>query len=336
MSKDVEFKTVDCLVIGAGVAGLTAATYLARFRRSVTVVDAGQSRASLIPLSHNCPGYPDGIAGPDLLARLRAQASRYGVRIIAGTVQNLSLQEDRTFLALTESTHIRARKVLLATGVIDVEPAFPGLDDAVHRGLVRHCPVCDGYEVIGKKVAVIAQDTEALKEALFIRTFTADLTLFTLGDSVAFSDEDREKLKTAGITVIEDGIPALRMEGDRIAALQTCSGKEYEFDSIYSALGDTVRSDLALSLGADHAPDRTLIVNQHMATSVAGLYAAGDVVHSLDQIAVAFGEAATAATAMHNCLTEEGWLAGDRGRAANIDHSPADHRAIGKDVHDGN
>ncbi|MDI7047738.1 hypothetical protein QMN58_30020, partial [Escherichia coli] len=107
---------------------------------------------------------------------------------------------------------IRARKVLLATGVIDVEPAFPGLDDAVHRGLVRHCPICDGYEVIGKKVAVIAQDTEALKEALFIRTYTADLTLFTLGHSVAFSEEDRQKLTTAGITVIEDGIPALRME----------------------------------------------------------------------------------------------------------------------------
>ncbi|MBB4518318.1 MULTISPECIES: NAD(P)/FAD-dependent oxidoreductase [Burkholderiaceae] len=330
MSKELELESVDCLVIGAGVAGLTAAIYLARFRRSITVVDAGQSRASVIPLSHNCPGYPDGIAGPDLLARLRAQASRYGVSIVAGTVQNLSMQEDRTFLALTESTRIQARKVLLATGVIDVEPAFPGLVDAVHRGLVRHCPICDGYEVIGKKVAVIAQDTEAVKEALFIRTYTADLTLFTLGHSAAFSDEDRQKLKTAGVTVIEEGIPALRMEGDRIAALQTLSGKEYEFDSVYSALGDTVRSDLALSLNADHAPDRTLIVDQHMATSVAGLYAAGDVVHSLDQIAVAFGEAATAATAMHDCLNAEGWAAGDRARAGNVEHSPPDDQTMRK------
>lgn len=312
MNKPPTSQSVDCLVIGAGVAGLTAATYLARYRRSIQVIDAGESRASLIPVSHNCPGYPDGIAGNDLLARLRTQALRYGVSVTAATVGELSRQEDGTFLASTAHTRIQARKVLLATGVVDIEPALPDLKDAVHRGLVRHCPICDGYEVIGKRVAVIAQDNEALKEALFIRTYTADLTLFTLGHKGAFSGTDRQKLETAGIAVIEEGIPALRMEGDRIAALQTHGGKEYQFDSIYSALGDTVRSDLALALGASHAPDRTLIVDQHMMTSIAGLYAAGDVVHSLDQIAVAFGEAAIAATSMHDRLNTEGWVAGYR------------------------
>lgn len=316
MNQNMAPESIDCLVIGAGPAGLTAATYLARFRRTIQVIDAGESRASLIPISHNCPGYPDGISGRDLLARLRAQASRYGVSISAGSVGKLAKQEDGSFLASTAHAQTRARMVLLATGVVDIEPAFPGLADAVRRGYVRHCPICDGYEVIGKKVAVIAQDSEAMKEALFIRTYASELTLFTLGNKLALCAEDHQKLQSAGIAVVEEGIPALRMEGDRIAALQTLSGKEYEFDAVYSALGDQVRSDLALALGANRAADKTLMVDDHNATSVAGLYAAGDVVHSLDQIAVAFGEAAIAATSMHDRLNTEGRVAGYRPSAA--------------------
>jgi thioredoxin reductase (NADPH) len=308
-------ESVDCLVVGAGPAGLTAATYLARFRRTIQVIDGGESRASLIPISHNCPGYPDGVCGPDLLVRLRAQASRYGVSVTAGSVRKLARQPDGGFLASTADAQIRARMVLLATGVVDIEPAFPGLQDAVRRGYVRHCPICDGYEVIGKKVAVIAQHSEAVKEALFIRTYASELTLFTLGKELALGEEDYQRLTSAGIAVIEEGVPALRMEGDRIAAVQTLSGKEYSFDSVYSALGDNVRSDLALDLGANHAADKTLIVDEHQATSIAGLYAAGDVVHSLDQIAVAFGEAAIAATSMHDRLNTEGWVTGYRTRS---------------------
>lgn len=300
---------VDCLVIGAGPAGLTAATYLARFRRSVQVIDASESRASLIPISHNCPGYPDGVSGNDLLARLRAQASRYGVSVIAGSVERLSRLEDGTFLASSPRAKTKAKKVLLATGVVDIEPAFPGLNDAVRRGYVRHCAICDGYEVIGRKVAVIAQNQNAMKEALFIRTYAADLTLFALG---SLGEEDHQRLKSAGITVIEGAMPALRLEQDKILTLQTVNGKEYRFDAVYSVLGNQVRSGLAVSMGARHAPDMTLIVDQHQETSVAGLYAAGDVVHSLDQIAVAFGEAAIAATSMHNGLNSEGWTSGYR------------------------
>ncbi|WP_454734125.1 hypothetical protein [Cupriavidus basilensis] len=154
-------------------------------------------------------------------------------------------------MASTEQRQIQARKVLLATGVIDIEPAFPGLTDAIHCGLVRHCVICDGYEVIGKKAAVIAQDNEAIKEALFIRTYASELTLFTLGNKVALSEEDHQRLKAAGIAVVEEGIPALRVEGTRIAALQTHSGKEYQFDTLYSAGRQCeVRSRLRLGRGS--------------------------------------------------------------------------------------
>ena len=297
---------IDCLIVGAGPAGLVAATYLARFRRRIQVIDAGESRASLIPISHNCPGYPDGISGHDLLDRLREQAHRYGVSVTTGVVEKLTREEDGGFLASTANTHTKARMVLLATGVVDMGPPLPGLDDAVRGGNIRYCPICDGYEVIGKKVALIAQDSEAVKEALFIRTYAAELTLFTLGNRLALTDDDRRKLEEANIVVVEEGMPDLRIEGQQRTALQTRNGKAYRFDAVYAALGDNVRSNLALDLGAAHAPDRTLRVDEHKCTSVPGLYAAGDVVYSLDQIAVAFGEAASAATSIHDRLNAEG------------------------------
>lgn len=284
---------------------MTAAVYLARFRRSLCVVDAGASRASLIPLSHNCPGYPEGIAGTALLDRMRAQAARFGVEVETGLVEKLARQDDGLWIAETEDSTFNARKVLLATGVVDVEPAMPGLADAVRRGYIHHCPICDGYEVIGKKVALIATHSKAVREALFIRTFARDLTLFTMGRELVLPAEDVRRLARAGINIVRENVPELRIAGDRIAAMCTRSGIEYQFDAIYSALGTRVRSELALRLGAAHAADATLIVDEHMATSVAGLYAAGDVVHSLDQLAVAFGEAAVAATAIHNELSDE-------------------------------
>src|ERR1700759_4259826 len=139
----------DCVGVGAGPAGLTAAIYLARFRRDVRVIDAGQSRAARIPLSHNHPGFPDGVRGKTLLARMRRQAERYGARVEAGRVVSLERAEDGVRVGPTLGA-LRARKVILATGVIDNAPEIAGLEDAVACGLVRICPICDGYEVIGQ------------------------------------------------------------------------------------------------------------------------------------------------------------------------------------------
>lgn len=119
-------RTVDCLIVGGGPAGLTAAIYLSRFRRTLAIVDEGFSRAALIPVSHNLPGYPDGIAGPRLLALLRAQARRYEATLRTGVVTGIRLLTDGRFSASIEaasgSEQIVARNVLLATGVCDIEP----------------------------------------------------------------------------------------------------------------------------------------------------------------------------------------------------------------------
>jgi len=293
---------IDCLIVGAGPAGLLAAIYLARFRRHIQVIDSGSSRASLIPVSHNYPGFPEGISGSDLLFRLHAQAERYGVSILAGEVESLEKQEEDIFLASWQGHQQRAHKVLLATGGVDIEPELPGLEHAIRCGYLRHCPVCDGYEVIDQKVGIIGFDRDSIKEALFLRTYTADLTLLTLGRKLDASAQQREKLDNADIRIIEDPISKLILKDNKIEALQMGNDKEYRFDTLYSALGTQVRSQLAFALGAKRHKQGALLVDAHQQTSIPGLYAAGDVVKGLNQISVAFGHAATAACHIHNHL----------------------------------
>jgi thioredoxin reductase len=145
---------VDSLIVGGGPAGLTAATYLGRFRRSVVIVDDGDSRLKRIPLSRNIPGFPEGVSGRDMHARLMQQAGRYGARLLSGRVAAIA-HEDGLFCAETPAGLLRAKTVLLATGVAVADPEIDGLDDAVRLGLIRYCPICDGFEAGGRRIAVL-------------------------------------------------------------------------------------------------------------------------------------------------------------------------------------
>lgn len=293
---------MDCLIVGAGPAGLTAATYLARFRRRVLVVDNGASRASWIPVSHNMPGFPDGIAGPELLDRMRSQTLQYGAEALNGKVERLQALPDGGFAAEIDGRSIRAKRVLLATGGLDVEPELPGVRDAVRRGLVRYCPICDAYEIMGQRVALIASGKCRVKEALLLRAYTADLTVLTLGQALHISAEERAQLGEAGIRILEAPVAELSMDGDKIAAWHMEGGGRHVFDTVYTALGIRTRSGLATALGAEADEDGALIVGDHQRTSVPGLYAAGDVVRGLSQVCVATGQAAVAATHMNASL----------------------------------
>lgn len=292
---------MDCLVIGAGPGGLTAAVYLARYRRDFLVVDAGASRAGWIPVSHNLPAFPDGIPGPELLARMRAAAERHGARVEAGEVRRLERAGDG-FAADLGGRTVTARRVLLATGVDDVQPELPDLEDAVRRGLVRVCPICDAYEARDRKVAIIGYGKCRVREALLLRTYTTDLTLLTLGRELELTGEERAELREAGVRLVEEPVSAIAAEGDQVAAWRMSSGVEHRFDVLYTALGLRARSGLATALGAGHDSDGALVVDDHQRTSVPGLYAAGDVVRGLGQVSVATGQAAIAATAINNSL----------------------------------
>ena len=301
MSADV----LDALVVGGGPAGLTAAIYLARFRRRFRVIDAGASRASWIPLSHNHAGFPDGVTGNDLLARMRAQAERYGARIESGTVASVQRDEGGFTVRTEDGRAVRARTVLAASGVIDLEPELPNLYQAVQRGLIRHCPICDGFEVIDHRIGVIGHGTDALGEALFLRTYSRDVTLLTLGVSMNLEESDARRMAEAGLRAVEEPVVEVHSEAGRIAALTTASGERLTFDTLYSALGTVPRTDPVRGLGVRTSPDGRLVVDRHQQTGMEGLYAAGDVVDGLNQIAVAMGQAAVAVSAIHRRLRNE-------------------------------
>lgn len=294
----------DVLIVGAGPAGLTAATYLGRFLRRVIVADAGEPRACWIPLSHNMPGFPAGITGAAILSRLREQAEEYGAVIEAGEVESVRPDGDG-FVARLNGRDLHVRAVLLATGVIDHHPDLPGVERAIARSLVRICPICDAYEARGKAVAIIGNDDRGVREAAFLRTYSDRVTLIHVGDAAALSE--RAALTRLGVALIEGPIEEVRLEGDRVTAL-SWAGRFEAFDLVYSALGTSPNASLAEALGLGRDTDNCLVVDSHQATGIPGLYAAGDVVRGLNQIAVATAEAAIAATAIHNRLRKKDGL----------------------------
>ena len=293
----------DCLIIGGGPAGLTAATYLARFHRKVLVVDSGDSRARWIPLTHNCPGFPDGVTGPNLLRRLKEQAVQYGAEMMSGFVQSLKTGDDGTFTIDTPMP-VRARTVLIATGIVDTLPAVADAEAAMQAGRLRLCPICDGYEASDDRIGIMGAGIDVLRKALFMRSFSPRVTMLLTGSSEDLPLEAREMAAQADIPIVECDQHAIHIAPEEASA-HLPDGQKLIFDTIYPAMGCSIRSDLATALGADCDDTSSLLVDNHQRTSVAGLYAAGDVVHEVNQLAVAFGHAAIAASHIHNSLADQ-------------------------------
>jgi thioredoxin reductase (NADPH) len=199
-----------------------------------------------------------------------------------------------------------ARTILLATGVKNRRPLIDEAlhDEAVARGLIRYCPICDGFEVTDRKVGVIGSGASGLAEAVFLRGYSADISLIAPDTPHEFDGADRAQIDRLGIVLL-DG-PCQPIEIDDNSILVTTADGEHRFDSIYPALGSDTRVELARQVGAKLAGDTSCItVDAHQRTSIPGLYAAGDVVIGLDQISHAMGEGGVAATTIRNDLAKK-------------------------------
>jgi thioredoxin reductase (NADPH) len=291
--------TYDCLIIGAGPAGLTAATYLARFRRNIVVLDGGRSRARWIPASHNCPGFPFGVAGNELLARYRTHAQKYGATIVETQVKTL-LKQDDGFIASDGESEWRARHAILATGVVDRVPDMANVEDAIHRGVVRLCAVCDGYEARDEVIGVLAPAADALDHAEYLRTFSRRVVALVMDASGVVDRALRERAERAGVTLYP--APERLSLSDKGCRADFANGSTLHLDTLYPVLGADAQSGLVSALGARLDDGGELQVDKRMHTSVDGLYAIGDVVSGLNQISVAVGHAALAASAVHQRL----------------------------------
>ena len=296
-------ETLDCLVIGGGAAGLTAAVYLGRYKRRALLLDDGGSRLQRIPRTRNVPGFPDGVEGPELLQRMRTHADKYGVATVRTRVERLEPLPGGGFLAESPEGRWTARFVLLCTGARDVEPEIDGIQEAMQAGQVRYCPICDGFETQGQRVAVLGRAGHGLRESLFIANWGNEVTWLAMATHEEVDPADLARLREAGVRIAESPPHCIEcgVEGMGVR-VELQNGQVLPFDTLYPALGLKHACELATALGARARSDGQLEVDSHQQTSVDGLYVAGDVAVDLNQISVAAGHAAIASTAIHNRL----------------------------------
>jgi thioredoxin reductase (NADPH) len=287
----------DVVVVGGGPAGLTAATYLRRFRRSCMVLDAGHSRARWIPQSNNCPGFPDGVAGSELLRRMRRQAETFGTRFENVVVERIEKHAGR-FRIIAGEHCWQARGVVVATGIADKLPEGAWVEQAIACHALRLCSICDAYEASDSRIGVHGPLDDIVAHGRFLRAYSEHV--FLLPTDASCDQRSLQAAHRAQLQVLE---PAGRLgfDGSR-CTYTTADGRLQAFDSVYPYLGARSKAAVVAGLGAALAGNGELLVDRNQMTSVAGLYAIGDVVSGLNQISVAVGQAALAATALHGAL----------------------------------
>lgn len=305
----------DCIVIGAGPAGLSAALFLARYRRRVLTFHHNSPRNLYSHGVHGFLGH-HGILPTELLARGRDEVAQHGGLIVEACVTVVEKIADEHFRVSTGDGKdmgagvkqtFEARRILLATGLRDLTPDCPGFSD-FYGMTVHHCPDCDGYEVSGKRVAVLSRGHEAIGFTLNLLTWTDNLTLLTNGDEGDITEEHRAKLAHFNIPISNQRIVGL--EGDtqnkRIERVRFEDNEALECDALFFNLGTEMSGELHEQLGCRLDEECGLVsVDDEQQTSVQGVYAAGDITPHSQLAVVAAAEGAMAAIHIHKSLIPE-------------------------------
>ena len=268
----------DVVVVGGGPAGLAGAVALGRSLRTVLVADGGQPRNAVSPGAHNVLGH-EGIAPQQLLKAGRQEAASYGVELHDGEVLGARRDAGTFVLDLGDGVPVRARRLLLATGLVDELPEIPGIGQAWGR-TVLHCPYCHGWEVRGQRIGVLGTGPRAVHQTLLFRQLSPDVTLFrhTMPE---LSDEEWEQLAALGVQVVDGTVERVRTEGDQVRAAVLAGGREVPVDALAVAPGFTARAGLYEQLGgvvATHEAGGTYVRTEAAGrTEVPGVWAAGNV-----------------------------------------------------------
>ncbi len=294
----------DVAIVGAGPAGLSAALYAARYLRRTIVLHDGNSRTSWIPRSHNVPGYEDGVSGKELLDRMTRHAIRFGAEIVEAHVDSIDHSDGRFVLKSAEKGWT-ARTVIVATGLqLNDVPLDPEIRQAaILHGVLRYCPICDGYEHRDATIAVLGCDISGAAEALFMKHYSDDVTLIPRRD-VELTKSERGELDAAGIKVLTKPVIRYAPRLDHIEVHLEGDDAPLSFGVLYPALGCRPANDLVKALGLPLNEVGKVDPSAPFETPIPGLYCAGDLVEGLDQISVAAGHGAIAATKAHNWLRE--------------------------------
>ena len=287
----------DAIVVGGGPAGLAAAVNVGRACRSVLVFDCPlPGRSEYAQVNHNYLGFPDGIRAQDLRALGRRQAERYGGRFVEGDAVAVRRTADGFLVSDIDGGGYLGRGLILATGVRDRWPEFAGYEAFVGRSL-HWCLVCDGYEMRGKRVAVVGNDDHAAETSLRLLRFTPEVTLLTNDGSLGLAAEAADRLAQRGVGLVVDRIVGARAAAPgMLEALLLERGGELPVEHLFSQQGAEPQTALARALGVELSEEGYIKTDTEGRTSESGVYAAGDVTRLFShQIATAGHEGATAA-----------------------------------------
>lgn len=290
----------DAVVVGGGLAGLSAAYWLARYRRRVRVYDTGEGRNRGAAAVHGYPGVEDP-APEELRRRIRVQAAGAGAELYEGRVVGVEGARDAFRVAVEGGDIVHARRVLLAYGRRDILPEIPGLE-AAYGVTVHHCPDCDGPSVVDEPVGVVGWSRAAAEIALFLLTWASRVVRLLHGHEDELSEDDRDALLRYGVATRDAEIARIDERDGRVRAVYLADGECLALRRLFIHIGAPPASDLAERLGCGTAPDGRIVVDDGQQTTTPGVYAAGDIAGHPHLAVSAAAEGVRAALALHRSL----------------------------------
>lgn len=291
----------DVAVVGGGAAGLSAALVLARARRRVVVIDAGEPRNA--PAAH-MQGFlsRDGLPPAELLTMGRSEVARYSGHLLDGVVVEARALDEGFELTLSDGRTVTAHRVLVTTGLSDELPGLPGVRERWGKDLL-HCPYCHGYEVRDQPLGVLGGTAESVSHALLLRQWSDDVVFFSHGSSP--TDVEREQLAARSIRVVEGPVRRLVVEDDRLTGVELEDGHVVRRSAVFVRPGLVPNGALLSALGCAVNEQGWVVTNSTGLTSVPGVWAAGNATNPRAQVITAAGEGSAAAIAINADLVDE-------------------------------
>ncbi|MEA2340404.1 MAG: hypothetical protein QOG11_481 [Solirubrobacteraceae bacterium] len=291
----------DCIIVGAGPAGLNAALVLGRARRRVLVLDGGEPRNHATHEMHGVLGH-DGLDPAELRARGRAELARYGVEVTTVEVHGADVADGA--VRVTYAGHAElTRTVLLATGMMDDVPDIPGFADV--WGTSAHtCPYCDGFEHRDERLAVLASGARGEHLAVVLRQWSDDVVLLTDGPHELAADQ-LLRVQAIGVPIVETPIAGLDGDNGQLRHVRLEDGRTLDRDALFFYVGWRLRNELARTLGCELRDDDSVVADADQATTVDRVYAAGNCSEPRALVPAAAGAGATAAVAINARLSFE-------------------------------
>jgi thioredoxin reductase (NADPH) len=294
----------EVIIIGGGLAGLSAAIYLARAMRDILVIDAGESLAMWEPHVQNYLGFPDGINGAELLQRGRSQAEKYGAQFIREEIEAAAKSGDR-FELRGKKNRFSSDRLLLATGLYHLPPKIPEVDACLGKSMF-FCKDCDGFRVRDKRVLIVGHNDDAVEYALGMLQFTSCVAIATNGEKPRWDQQHDAWAREYEISIFGARIVGVAHQCGALREICFEDGSRMILDCLFTTRGDHFHNFLARQLGAEIDPDGQVITTHCQATNVPGLYAAGCVTPANCQMIIAAGQGAAAGQAINRDLFEEG------------------------------